>query len=99
MQEIKFTMTDEYFEVLAQCFCRDKPIRNDQVVIDGELQVDEDGKPITTNYTSLDWIEKYMIDQTSKISFKGFDKLTLDGNKPDKELIQAMLANLKNTNL
>jgi hypothetical protein len=93
MPEIIISTTDEEFVVFASCFCRDMPIRNVQVVIDDEPQFDEDNKPVMTDYTPLEWIEAYMLKQTMKKVEKGFAKLTLAGNPPNKELMQEMLIN------
>jgi hypothetical protein len=94
MQEITLAMADEEFEVFASCFCRDMPIRNEQVLIDDEPQVDEDNKLIMTNYTALEWIKLYVVGQLQKKATKGYNKLVLDQNPPDADLMEAMLTSL-----
>jgi hypothetical protein len=94
MQEIPLAMTDEEFVVFASCFCRDMPIRNEQVLIDDELQVDEDGKPVMTDYTQLEWIKLGIVSYLRKKGLKGYNKLVLDQNPPDAALMEAMLSSL-----
>jgi len=94
MQEITLTMSDEEFEVFSSCFLRDMPIRNVQVLLDDVPQFDEDGKPIMTDYTALEWIKLYVVGQLQKKATKGYYKLMADQNPPDAELMKSMLSNL-----
>jgi hypothetical protein len=95
MQQITFNMSDEEFEIYAACFCRHIPIQNVQVVIDGEIQFDDDDKPVMTDYTKLEWIKMSVVrDYLAPKGLKGFDKLRADNNQADKVIIKSMLENL-----
>ena len=94
MQEITLSMTDEEFEVFGSCFLRDMPIRNVQVLLDDAPQFDENGKPIMTDYTDIEWMRECVITQVMKTATKGWNKLTLDGNPMDMERVKQIKANL-----
>jgi len=84
MASIGLEMADEEFEVFAECFCRDMPIPQ---------TLQEDGT-FTDDYTSLEWVKMYVINQLERKAKKGYNKLVLDQNPPDTALMESMLSNL-----
>lgn len=73
------------YEILADCYCRASAIPQ---------ELAEDGVTMQDTITSLEHIKAGMLKHAEKKIRRGFDLLTLDGNKPDAELIERTLNNL-----